>query len=72
MIVTLNGKPVLESHRIDQTVLERLRNDPEVEVRTRDADGAVRFIPKIRVTSPIDELDLIGRHDEDADAPTQR
>ncbi len=74
MSVTPNDKPILERHRIDQTVLEQLRNDPEVDVHTRGAKDSVKFVPTIRVTSPVDELDLIGRHDseDDDNAPTQR
>lgn len=45
--------------------LDHLRNDPDVVMHRRD--GPPRpFVSGIRVTRPVDPLELIGRRDEDA------
>lgn len=62
-----NDRPVLGRHRIDQAVLDQLRNDPEVNNRRRSSRAVRPFVPQIRVTAPVDELDLIGRGASNAD-----
>jgi hypothetical protein len=55
---------------IDEEFREKLRNDPRVVHYRRSATDP--FVPRIRLTAPVDGLWLIGRRDDDEVEPYLR
>jgi hypothetical protein len=47
--------------------LEALRRDPDVIIRERTTRAP--FVPALRATSPVDVLELMGRHEEADESP---